>query len=483
MKFPLVLSPISTPFVSFPFGWRFIVYSLVLVALYRCHFPLPFLFFTSDCAVLCSKAMGNQALQFFFLFALCLSYISTLTNASNITDILAPFPEYSEFNKYLSKTKLADEINSRTTITVLALTNGAVDSLVANLTPPAIKAALSFCVVLDYFDGAKLHDLSNGSIISTTLYQTTGNAPGNLGSINITDLKGGKVGFGSSAPGSPLASTYTKSIKQIPPNISVIEISAPIIVPEVLNAAVPSTANITDLLVKAGCKTFANLISQTGVIKDFDMAASKGLTIFAPNDEAFKAPKLPDLSKLTSAELNSLLLFHALASYTPTGALKTQKDPLSTLATNGAAKYGLTVTTAGDSVTLDTGVDSSRVASTVVDSTPVVIYTMDAVLLPEEIFGVSPSPAPGPAPETSPSPSPSPSPLAPAPSTLAPSPHHHSPPAPPTSTPASGPAEGPAANSQNSTADKNAAAYPIAPASYSVVVSVSVSLIAATLMS
>lgn len=428
--------------------------------------------------------MGNQALQFFYLFALCLSSISTLANASNITDILAPFPEYSEFNKYLSETKLADEINSRTTITVLALTNGAVDSLVANLTPPAIKAALSCHVLLDYFDGAKLHDLSNGSIISTTLYQTTGNAPGNLGSINITDLKGGKVGFGSSAPGSPLASTYTKSIEKIPYNISVVEISAPIIVPEVLNAAARSSANITDLLVKAGCKTFANLISQTGVIKDFDMAASKGLTIFAPNDEAFKAPKLPDLSKLTSAELNSLLLFHALASYTPTGSLKTQKDPLSTLATNGAAKYGLTVTTAGDSVTLDTGVDSSRVASTVVDSTPLVMFTMDAVLLPVEIFGVSPSPAPGPAPETSPSTSPSP--LAPSPSTLAPSPHHHSPPAPPTSTPASGPAEGPAAASQNSTAgtaDKNAAGCPIAPASYSVVVAVSVSLIAATLMS
>ncbi|CAI9101595.1 OLC1v1038959C1 [Oldenlandia corymbosa var. corymbosa] len=424
--------------------------------------------------------MGNLKLQI-FLFALCVASILAIANSSNITEVLAGFPDYSEFNKYLSETKLADEINSRQTITVLALSNGAMGTLVsaAKNEISKIKAELSLHVVLDYFDPSKLHDISDGSVLSTTLYQTTGNAPGNLGSVNITDLKGGKVGFGGASPGSPLNSTYVKPVKQIPYNVSVIEISAPIIVPQVLDAAGPSSSNITDLLVKAGCKTFANLITQTGVIKDFESAASKGLTIFAPNDEAFKTANVPDLSKLTSAELTSLLRYHALASYNPTGSLKTQKDPLSTLATNGAAKYGLGVTTAGDSITLDTGVDKSRVASTVSDSPPLVIFTVEDVLLPQEIFGMSPAPAPGPAPETSPSPAPS---VAPSPADLVPSPLL-SPPAPPTSSPAGSPSEGPSPDSQNSTADKNAAAFVRAPALFSVLVTVSVSLIVAATMS
>lgn len=71
--------------------------------------------------------------------------------------------------------------------------------------------------------------------------------------MNITDLKGGKVGFGSAAPGSKLDSSYTKSVKQIPYNISVVEISAPIIAPGLLTAPAPSSdVNITALIEKAG---------------------------------------------------------------------------------------------------------------------------------------------------------------------------------------------------------------------------------------
>lgn len=383
------------------------------------------------------------------------AFVSTIANAHNITDMLAKHPEYSEFNKYLTDTKLADEINSRQTITVLALTNGAMDSLAGKHPLSVIKKALALLVVLDYYDASKLHDISNGTTLSTTLYQATGNAPGNLGFVNITDLKGGKVGFGSAAPGSKLDSTYTKSVEQVPYNISVLEISAPIIAPGLLTAAAPSPSdvNITALLEKAGCKTFANLIQQTGVIKVYQSAIDKGLTIFAPSDEAFKATKLPDLSKLTNAELVSLLQYHALASYSPIGTLKTQKGAVPTLATNGAGKYDLSFSSAGDSVTLDTGLDKSRLASTVLDATPLCIFSVDSLLLPTELFGKSLAPAPGPAPETSPSPAPVDS--APTPSTLAPSPLL-SPPAPPTSSPAGSPAEGPTADSQNSTADKSA---------------------------
>ncbi|XP_059651525.1 fasciclin-like arabinogalactan protein 8 [Cornus florida] len=415
---------------------------------------------------------------------LTLSLIAISTKAHNITDILSPFPDYSLFNSYLTQTRLADDINTRQTITILALNNSEMSALAAKHPLSVIKKALALHVLLDYYDGQKLHQISKGTTLSTTLFQTTGNAPGNLGLVNITDLKGGKVGFGSAAPGSALDSTYTKSVKQVPYNISVIEISKPIVAPGILTADAPSASdvNITALLEKAGCKTFASLIISTGVIKVYQTALDKGLTVFAPNDEAFKAPGMPDLTKLTNAEVISLLQYHALATYTPIGTLKATKDPITTLATNGAGKFDLSVSTAGDSVTLDTGVDSSRVAATVIDTTPLCIFTVDSVLLPTELFGESPSPAPAPTPEPVTSP-------APALATTSPSPAHanapspvFSPPAPPMSTPERAPAEGPAAESENSTSDI-AAGDVKAPALLKTVVTVSASVIVAVLLS
>lgn len=340
-----------------------------------------------------------------------------------------------------------------------------------------IKNVLSLHVLLDYFDGTKLHKISDGTTTSTTLYQTTGNAHGNIGSVNITDLKGGKVGFGSAIPNSPLASTYTKSVKQIQYNISVLEVSAPIIAPGILTAPAPSgDFNITGALEKAGCKTFASLLVKYGVLKTYQTAIEKGLTIFAPNDEAFKGAKVPDLSDLSSADVVSLLQYHAIPSYTPIGTLKTTKDPISTLATNGASKYDLAVSTEGDQVTLDTGVDSSRIASTVIDSTPFCIFTVDSVLLPVELYGKAPSPAPGPAPETSPTPAPAPAPEASSPTPMM------SPPAPPTSSPAGSPADSPTADSENSTAKKNAGNVNT-PALLKALLTVSVSVIVSVYLS
>ncbi|KAH1073636.1 hypothetical protein J1N35_025964 [Gossypium stocksii] len=387
------------------------------------------------------------------LTLLTFSLLAVAINAHNITAILEGFPDYSVYNDFLTKTKLADEINTRQTITCLVLNNGAMSALTAKHPLSVVKNILSLHVLLDYYDPQKLHKISDGTTLTTTLYQTTGNAPGNLGFVNITDLQGGKVGFGSAVPGSKLDSSYTKSVKQVPYNISILEISAPIIAPGVLSAPAPSASgvNITGLLEKAGCKTFANLLTSSGVLKTYEAALDKGLTIFAPSDDAFKADGVPDLSKLTNADQVSLLEYHASPDYKPKGTLKTTKDPITTLATRGAGKFDLTVTAAGDSVTLHTGISPSRVAEAIFDSPPVVIFTVDNVLLPSELFGKSPSPAPAPEPVSSPSPTPSP--LSEAPSPLA-----ASPPAPPTDTPAGSPADSPAGSSENSTSD-NAAGH------------------------
>ncbi|KAL1223616.1 Fasciclin-like arabinogalactan protein 8 [Cardamine amara subsp. amara] len=406
-------------------------------------------------------------------FTFTLLAVASTVRGHNITQILADSPDYSSFNSYLSQTKLADEINSRTTITVLVLNNGAMSALAGKHPLSVIKSALSLLVLLDYYDPLKLHKISKGTTLSTTLYQTTGNAPGNLGFVNITDLKGGKVGFGSAASGSKLDSSYTKSVKQIPYNISILEIDAPIIAPGILTAA-PSAgvSNITGLLEKAGCKTFANLLVSSGVLKTYESAVDKGLTVFAPSDEAFKAEGVPDLTKLTQAEVVSLLEYHALAEYKPKGSLKTNKNNISTLATNGAGKFDLTTSTSGDEVILHTGVAPSRLADTVLDATPVVIFTVDNVLLPAELFGKSASPAPAPAPVTAPTPSPA----------EAPSPTAASPPAPPTDeSPDSAPSESPIDSANSKSA--NAAVSVSTPSLFTALVTIAAVVVSVSLRS
>lgn len=376
-------------------------------------------------------------------------------NADNITKILNGFSDYSIFNSYLSQTKLADEINSRSTITVLALNNGAMSALTSKrLGLSVIKKVLSLHVLLDYFDGQKLHEISNGTMISTTLYQTSGNAVGKSGFLNITVLKGGKVAFGAAATaGAKLDSMFVKSIKEDPYNMSVLEISNAIMPSDLSTAPAPSPndINITALLEKAGCKIFVQMITATGVLKTYQDALAKGFTLFAPTDGAFTGTLMRKFKKLSSAQEVSILEYHALPSYNPLGTLKTTSAPITTLATNGASKYALSVSSSGDTVILNTGLAKSTISSTLLDDQPVVLYTINGVLLPMEIFGVAPANAPAPAlaPLSTPSSTPTPSPTTPTPTpetAISPTPSVSapllSPPAPPTVSPAEGPTVG-----------------------------------------
>ncbi|GFP79427.1 fasciclin-like arabinogalactan protein 8 [Phtheirospermum japonicum] len=136
---------------------------------------------------------------------LAIAILASSAAASNITEFLSAFPKYSDFNSLLSQTKLANEINSRSMVTVCVLPNDALSAITSKYPLSVVKNILSLHMLLDYFDAAKLHKIPDGSVLSTTLYQTTGNAAGNLVFVNIIDLKGGKVGFGSGAPRSEQA--------------------------------------------------------------------------------------------------------------------------------------------------------------------------------------------------------------------------------------------------------------------------------------
>ncbi|KAF2323068.1 hypothetical protein GH714_033134 [Hevea brasiliensis] len=155
------------------------------------------------------------------------------------TGILSNYSDFGNFNDMLSRTQLADAINSRRTITVLAVDNGNVSPL-NGLSSDVQKRVLSLHVILDYYDLAKLQRLSKKSAILTTLYQSTGQAGGKEGFLNVTDMGGDQVAFGSAVAGSSLNANLVQSVTAQPYNISVLQVSS-LIMPESVTKSNTST--------------------------------------------------------------------------------------------------------------------------------------------------------------------------------------------------------------------------------------------------
>ncbi|XP_074320128.1 fasciclin-like arabinogalactan protein 1 [Silene latifolia] len=387
--------------------------------------------------------MPNQSLLLGALLLLgFLSVTPTHTRAHNITKILAAFPQYSTFNHYLTLTHLASEINTRQTITVMAVDNPAMNTLLAkHLSIYAMKNVLSLHILLDYFGAKKLHQITDGTALAATMYQATGSAPGTAGFVNITDVKGGKVGFASqdtADEGGHLDATFVKSVKEIPYNLSVIQISHVLNSPEAeAPTPAPQVSNITQIMSSHGCKNFADTLSTVSeAITTYITNLEGGLTVFCPMDDAFKN-FLPKFKNLTADQKTSLLLFHATPVYNSKSMLRSNNGEMNTLATDGAKKFDFTIQNDGEDITIKTKLTVAKLMSTLIDEQPVAIYSINKVLMPKEIFKGKLAPAPVPEP-------------APAPTKSKKKHHHASPPAPPSddvdSSPADSPADGPAAD-------------------------------------
>ncbi|GLU23940.1 hypothetical protein SLE2022_399140 [Rubroshorea leprosula] len=331
-------------------------------------------------------------------FLYCLFLFQT-SNAHNITRLLAKHPSFSTFNHYLSLTHLAPEINRRTTITILALDNDAMSSLLSeNPSIYTLKNILSLHVLLDYFDSKKLHQITNGTVLTATMFQATGSAPGSSGFINITELKGGKVGFGAEDNAGVLDAYFVKALEEIPYNISVIQIT------KALQSAAadaptpgPSELNLTDKMSAHGCKVFADtLLSNPEAMGTYQDNTEGGLTVFCPLDEPMKA-FLPKCKNLTAAGNTAFLEFFGIPVYQSMSMLRSNNGLMNTLATDGANNFDLTVQNDGNDVTLKTKVNTVKITGTLLDEEPVAIYTIDKVLMPSELFKAAPTP-PAPAP-------------------------------------------------------------------------------------
>ncbi|KAL2453480.1 Fasciclin-like arabinogalactan protein 8 [Abeliophyllum distichum] len=194
------------------------------------------------------------------------------------------------------------------------LLNGALSSITGKHPLSVVKNELALHVLLDYFDAPKLHKISDGSTLSTTLYQTTGNAPGNLG---LSTLLFSRVAKSASAQGFQARNLTPPTPNQSTKCLTLFLFSRSarrLMRRRFLNAPAPkaSDVNITGLLEKAGCKTFASLIVSTGVLKFYQSAIDKGLTIFAvlralqhyPYPQHFDRPPFPSVPRGTRRHLS-----------------------------------------------------------------------------------------------------------------------------------------------------------------------------------
>lgn len=175
------------------------------------------------------------------LFLSLLLLYSSNSLAFNITRILSPYPEFASLNGLLSQSKVAEEINSRQTLTVLVFDN-AEASAFSGKPVEVIKKILSVHVILDYYDVKKLTELGVSTKTSTltTLFQASGSASGKQGFINVSLVNEGEIAFGAAAKGGALNSKLVKSVAAQPYNISVLQITTPIQVPGIESA--PATA-------------------------------------------------------------------------------------------------------------------------------------------------------------------------------------------------------------------------------------------------
>jgi hypothetical protein len=176
--------------------------------------------------------MNSKASSVLLSFALFLLVSSSATSAFNITRLLGRHPNFSIFNDYLTQTQISQQINTRNTITVLVIENKAIASL-SGKPLDTIKKILSVHVVLDYFDVQKLTTLPKKTTILTTLFQSSGAAANQEGFLNVSLINEGEIAFGSAVKGSILSSKLVTSVAAQPYNISVLQISAPIVPPTV----------------------------------------------------------------------------------------------------------------------------------------------------------------------------------------------------------------------------------------------------------
>jgi uncharacterized surface protein with fasciclin (FAS1) repeats len=317
----------------------------------------------------------------------------------NVTAVLSAFPDLNDFTRLLASSPVLAELAGRSSLTLLAVPNGNLPQ-----SPSAFAAAsgadladvLRYHVLLEYLAPADLRRLPASGKLVTTLFQTTGRAPADLGAVNVTAAGASLAVVRSPAPFPGSNATVLGAITAVPYNLSVLAVNG-FIVPSGFDLAAsesrpPAAVNITRVLADARAfNVAASMLEASGVAAEFeDDERGAGITVFAPTDDAFAGLPAGDRLQSLPADRKAVVLrFHVLHSYYPLGSLESIVNPVQpTLATefSNAGRFTLNITRANGSVAIDTGVVQATITRTVFDQNPVAVFAVSKVLLPKEMF-------------------------------------------------------------------------------------------------
>lgn len=231
----------------------------------------------------------------------------------------------------------------------------------------------------------------------TTLFQTTGRASSNSGTVNITR---NPITNAITIHSSTSNATILSPVKTLPYNISIFSINS-FLIPSDINLMASETRpplglNITRALLDGhNFNVAASMLMASGVEQEFEEdEGGAGITLFVPTDDAFSdLPSRLKFQSLPADRKATVLRFHVLHSYYPLGSLESIVNPMNpTLATEskGAGSFTLNISRVNGSVAIDSGIVLATVTQTVFDQNPVAIFGISKVLLPREYFGSNP---------------------------------------------------------------------------------------------
>ncbi|CAL9011067.1 unnamed protein product [Prunus brigantina] len=254
-------------------------------------------------------------LSFFFVFF-------SSSSAFNITEVLNKYPEFSIFNDYLTRTQVSRQINEHPVVTILAINNAAMSSLVGK-SMDLINKVMRIHVFLDYYTLSKLKSLpsSQPSQVTTLL-----ESPDQQRYLNITNVGTLSIvsGAGSEKVG-VLRDIYPDDIDKT----SIVEVSNVIMPSSLLTtspsspspsppssvpsppSSVPSssTFNITKILFDyPDFATFNTYLTDTQVCDQINAGSS--VTVLAVNNAAMSSlvGKSADIKK-------KVLSLHVITGY------------------------------------------------------------------------------------------------------------------------------------------------------------------------
>lgn len=331
------------------------------------------------------------------LFLFLLSPLPILSLTNNITTLLSSYPDLSDFTNLLVSTTVPLDLTHRTSLTILAVPNSFIRSSTTTTTRPDIADILRYHVLLQYLSLSDLQHFSSHGKLITTLFQTTGRATSNFGSVNVTYNSNTDV---TSFVSPESNATLLSIIETVPYNISIFSINN-LLVPVSADLMASESGPRIDLNITKAITDGHNfnvavaMLQASGVVDEFEADENgAGITLFIPTDESFSdLPSNARFQSLPADKKAVVLKFHVLHSYYPLGSLESIVNPAQpTLATEdmGAGSFTLNISRVNGSVSINSGIVQASVTQTVFDQKPVAIFGVSRVLLPREIFGNNP---------------------------------------------------------------------------------------------